>query len=334
MGPGVRRDDQLRYCFSNPALAITSAQRTISLSMNAVISDFCSISGRLPSFSRVPRTRSEVSAARVAAASRFNDRRRRSRRHHDAGPAFRGDLLQADLRHGRRIRHRGQPRCGRRGQHFQFSRLHMRADRNRIIEHHIDASADEIVERGRAALVGHVQHIDAGNGFEQFGDQMRPGAYAGRAVCQLAGILLRIGDQLLHRIERRPMERDEDIRRLGQQMNRDKAPQRIVRQVFPERDICRHRALRRIDPRVAVRPRARRLLGPDRAARAATVVDQDGLTQRSGKFFRNEARIGVGDAAGRERHDPGDRTTWKFLARGGRHEPERGEDCGHEGITS
>jgi hypothetical protein len=56
--------------FSSPARSMTSRQRTISFSMNGIISAFCSVIGRVPTFSKCVRTRSDVSAACAAAASR------------------------------------------------------------------------------------------------------------------------------------------------------------------------------------------------------------------------------------------------------------------------
>ena len=49
---------------------MTSPQRTISASMNGIISAFCCIIGRVPNFSKWVRTRSEVTAVCTAAASR------------------------------------------------------------------------------------------------------------------------------------------------------------------------------------------------------------------------------------------------------------------------
>ena len=64
-------------------------------------------------------------------------------------------------------------------QHLQLAGIDMRTNRHLIIEHDIDAARDQIVQRRRTALVGHVQHVDAGDGLEQFGDQMRRGTRAG-----------------------------------------------------------------------------------------------------------------------------------------------------------
>jgi hypothetical protein len=55
----------------------------------------------------------------------------------------------------------------------------MRADRDRVIEHDIDAAGDHVIQRRRATPVRHVLHLDAGDRLEQFGDQMRRGADAG-----------------------------------------------------------------------------------------------------------------------------------------------------------
>jgi hypothetical protein len=62
-----------------------------------------------------------------------------------------------------------------------------------------------------------------------------------------------------------------------------------------------------VDQRVAVGLRAHGGLHADRAARARSVVDDDGLAQRIRHFLRDDARHDVGAAARRERHDHPDR---------------------------
>ena len=209
-----------------------------------------------------------------------DDRRRRSRGHHDARPALGGHVLQADFRHGRRVRYRLQARWRGGRQYLQLAGLDMRADRDRIVEHHVDAAGDQVVERGRAALVGHVQHVDAGDGLEQFGHQMRSGADTGRAEGHLAGMLLGVGNELRHRVEGRAFEGDKEVRQLRHHMDRQEARQRVVGQVLSQRDIGRHGALGAVEDRIAVRLGAGRLLGADGAARPAPVVDQHGLAKR------------------------------------------------------
>ena len=191
----------------------------------------------------------------------------------------------------------------------------MRADRDRIVEHDIDAAGDHVVQRGRAASVGHMLHLDAGNRLEQFGDQMRRSADAGRGERYLARILLRVGDELRHRIIGCFVIGDEQVRAFSDQMHRQETRQRIVGQVFAQRDVGRHRALRAVDHRVAIRFRSRHLFGADRAATAAAIIDQDRLTEHPGHFLSDDARCRVRDAARREGYDPGDRTAGKVFGR-------------------
>ena len=61
---------------------------------------------------------------------------------------------------------------------------------------HLHLAADEVVHRRRRALVGHVHEIDLRLGLEQLAREVRDAAAAGRAEVHLAGILLRILDQL------------------------------------------------------------------------------------------------------------------------------------------
>ena len=63
-------------------------------------------------------------------------------------------------------------------------------------------AADQIVDGGAAAAVGHVHDVDAGLLAQQLAGEMmrRPGA--GRAVLQPARVGLGVGDQLGHRLHR------------------------------------------------------------------------------------------------------------------------------------
>jgi hypothetical protein len=59
--------------------------------------------------------------------------------------------------------------------------------------------------------------------------------------------------------------------------------------------------------RITVRRGAHGPGGPDRAARADDVLDDDPLTERTRHVLADEARGDIGRAARRKRHDHGDR---------------------------
>ena len=74
----------------------------------------------------------------------------------------------------------------------------MRHEVGLIAQHHLNLSAQRVGDHRAAALVGHMDHVDARLRLEQLGAQMRQAAAAGRAVRQLAriglGVLHQLGD--------------------------------------------------------------------------------------------------------------------------------------------
>jgi hypothetical protein len=77
--------------------------------------------------------------------------------------------------------------------------------------------------------------------------------------------------------------------------------------------------------RVAVGRRAEQAGDANRAAGAAHVLDDHGLTERRPHALGNDARDDVGDAAGCERHDHGDRPRRIALRHGARDAARDGE---------
>ena len=69
-------------------------------------------------------------------------------------------------------------------------------------EKDLHLSAEQIGERGRAAAIRHVHHVDAGHHLEQLAGHMGPGPVAGRRHVDLARIGLGIGDELGNRLGR------------------------------------------------------------------------------------------------------------------------------------
>ena len=77
----------------------------------------------------------------------------------------------------------------------QLAGLHVRQDVDLV--HHLHGVGQQVVERVGAAAVGHVQDVDAGAVLQHLDAQLRRRAEAGRAVGQLARVLLGVLDQLL-----------------------------------------------------------------------------------------------------------------------------------------
>ena len=85
-----------------------------------------------------------------------------------------------------------------RGQRAKLARRDERQHRRRGIEHHRNASSDEIDHRRAAATVGNVQQVGSGEALEQLAGEVRRAAAAGRGERELSWACLRKRDHLLH----------------------------------------------------------------------------------------------------------------------------------------
>ena len=200
----------------------------------------------------------------------------------------------------------------------------MRRDRVEALEHQLHASGDQIVDRRRAALVGHVHDVGAGHELEQLAADMAGRAVARRGVRELAGILLRVVDQLLDRLERRVGDDGEQQVAARHQRDRLEVALDVVGQL-------RHHVAR--DRERADRPHADACSRPARAfaveiepdgeRAAGPVVDDDLLAELLAELRAENARHRVGGAAGGLRHDQPDRLVGKLGARRWRSEGEQ-----------
>ena len=107
------------------------------------------------------------------------------------------------------------------------------------------AAGQHVGDALRHLAVGHVLHLDAGHVAEQHGGEMRARADADRAVVQLAGIGLGVGDHVLDRLERRLHRDREHLLRGGHQHDRLEARDRIERGGRRQRDVDRRASARR-----------------------------------------------------------------------------------------
>ena len=157
------------------------------------------------------------------------------------------------------------------------------------------------------ALVRNVRQLDAGLDREIFARDMADRADAGRSEVDLAGIGLRVRDQVADRARGIGRVHHQRGRRDADPADRLEVLARIEPDVVVERRADAERA--GVDQRdhAAVG----RTLGDhphaDGAARAAAVVDDDRLAERFAELVGKDARDDVGAAARRERHDHGDR---------------------------
>jgi len=135
-------------------------------------------------------------------------------------------------------------------------------------------AGDEIVHDLRRAAVGHVRDRRAGAACEQGGGQVRRGADALRAVVDLVGIGLGVGDQLADRARRKIRAHHQDDRDLRHDDDRLECG-RIEPQVLVEQHMRGERSRLRREQRVAIGLGGGDIRRAQRAAGARVVLDDD-----------------------------------------------------------
>ena len=136
---------------------------------------------------------------------------------------------------------------------------------------------------------------------------MRRAAHSDGCGRCLAGVFLEPGDQLVEVVCRKIFARGDEDRAIGQQRYRFKILEHVV---LDRIDGARAHVAQPIADaqRIAVRRRACRTGDADAAAGAGDILDHHGLAELSREIIGKDSRDGVGDAAGRHRHDDGDGT--------------------------
>ena len=133
------------------------------------------------------------------------------------------------------------------------------------------------------------------------------------------GIGLHPGDQLVERVRRQILLGDHELRIDRDQPDRLEILLQVVVQVVDDAaDVGV--PLADVDG-VAVGRRARDAADRDAAAGAADVLDDDRLAEERPHLLCQDARRGVGRAAGRKRHDQRDRCATERSARARRRRP-------------
>jgi hypothetical protein len=166
---------------------------------------------------------------------------------------------------------------------------------------------DHVYRRGRAALVRHMHHLQAGFHEEEFHCQMLAAAHADRCVRKLPRVRLDVGEELLevHRRNRRVHGQVE--RRIEQHADGSEVLHRIVRQRLLGGGREHHAGLRAIGERMPVRRRFRGRIERNDLARARPVLDDERLPQALAQVFAHDAREGIAQTARRVRNDEADR---------------------------
>ncbi len=206
----------------------------------------------------------------------------------------------AGLRERRNIGQRGQARRRRHRNRTQLSGGDERQRRAEIGEHELDISGDQIVQRRRRAVIGHVRHLDPRHIGKHGGGQVMESADAAGAVAQRP--LFGERDEIVDAVHRQRRADDQHERHRSNDRHQRHILGRIVRQLFVERRVDRERRHRHHD-RVAVGRRLRHKVGRDHRAFPGTVLDREGLIELLLKFVAEHACERVGAAAARERHD-------------------------------
>ncbi len=93
--------------------------------------------------------------------------------------------------------------------------LHLGKRRGEVVEHEVNAPADEILHGGRRALVGDVGHVDARHRLEKLAGEVAGAAGAARAEVELARLRFRERDELRDRVGLHRRIHHQDMGRRG-----------------------------------------------------------------------------------------------------------------------
>ncbi len=238
-------------------------------------------------------------------------------RRDDHVPRDRFEARQAGFRERRHVRDHG-----RTGQRRDAERAHLALAnewrRNGgIREGQLHVPGHHVGQGRHVALVGHRDHLDAGQALEIFAGEMAHGAGAGRRIGQLAGARLRVGDELGDRLNRQRRSDHQHERHVRDQRDRHEVLDRIVGQLLVERGVDGQQAARRHQQRVAVGRALGDRIGGDHGPAAGAVLDHERLAETVGEMLAEPAREDIGAAARRVRHDDGDLARGILLRRRG-----------------
>ena len=234
-----------------------------------------------------------------------HERARRLRRRDEADPRRRIEAFQAELVERRHVRQRVFALRARDRERFQLSRFDLRQSDRDIRERHLDFAGQDRGHRRPAALVRHVDEIDACHALEELADEMRGAAFAeGREVELAAAAPWRAGSAPAPKRGHRRIH-DQHVGAGDERADGREVALQIERELAVERRVARDRR-GDDEERVAVGVRFRGDLRADVAARAAAVVDDDRAAPERVELVRDEPRRDVVQTAGRERDDEAD----------------------------
>jgi hypothetical protein len=175
-----------------------------------------------------------------------------------------------------------------------------------LVAHQVDRARHQVVHRRAGAAVGHRGHARVHRLHQQQPAQVAGGADAGIGVVQRLAAAADQRHQFGQVARLDVAARDQRHRHLGHQAERLEAVDRVVGQPAVQRRDRRHADMVQQDG-VAIGPRIRDTLGPQRAARTADILHHHGLAQISAHGLRDQATHRVGRPAGGEGDHHADR---------------------------
>ena len=197
----------------------------------------------------------------------------------------------------------------------------------RCIEEKIDASRDQVLVDRLRPFVWNVRQGDAAELPEQRRRDVLPRAIAGGCIRELAGIVPRVGHDLLECRLRQIVPRHERVAEAGGEAERGEIGFRVVRQAAVKTG--RKNQIRRSAEQqcVAIGLRFSDEIGADDGAAARAILDDDRLAEERRQRLGERARHEVEAATGRLRHDDAQRFRRIGLCRrGGGYCEQRGGD--------
>jgi hypothetical protein len=189
---------------------------------------------------------------------------------------------------------------------------------------HRDMPADHVGHRRCGAHERNVHDFDAGLPVQRFARDVMPRSMPGAAVAEFAGLLLRFGNEVADRLDRRRRRNHQRHIGLGHPADADHVLGRVEWEILVGERVHHHRGIDAEQQRVAV---GRRAQGGGRtvvASAARPVFDHHRLAKRFGEFRLQDARHGIDAGAGRPRRDDGHRARWKIVGGGRKHDGREG----------
>ncbi len=157
-----------------------------------------------------------------------------------------------------------------------------------------------------AATIRHVHHVNVGHHVEQFAGHVGRGAAADRSEVYLAGVFLRVVDELRQRLGRHRRVDHKHERQQHQARDRHQVAEEVEVELVVERHV-EHVGHGRGEQRVAVRRRFHDDLGADIGGAARPIVDDELLLEPLRQPLSDEPRGNVGRDSDRIRYDHADR---------------------------